>query len=268
MYCVWSRHWTYRICLLYATNGYFRQERQQIHVRFTWATNGHISHCNRKTNQKRENEKKDGIRWSGASHFTGNKSRLFFSFRYSNRGGSRVNLASNEGGNLYRLHTTPSGVKNAPFRHDTENALRSWNFISFGMWMTLSLCRRNFPRAPNSLINQSNRNRKKLLARTRKCVGLFCFILPFWIDRMASGGGHGHGPSYLELCRLNRGNIMGANERQPRVLNALKLIRRQHRNEIPARAIESKTKEYVTSAFAFDQNIDSAMRCIDAKTEK
>lgn len=61
---------------------------------------------------------------------------------------------------------------------------------------------------------------------------------------------------------------MGANERQPRVLNALKLIRRQHRNEIPARAIESKTKEYVTSAFAFDQNIDSAMRCIDAKTEK
>lgn len=31
---------------------------------------------------------------------------------------------------------------------------------------------------------------------------------------------------------------------------------------------KSKTKDYVTSPFAFDQNIDSAIRCIHAKIEK
>lgn len=48
-------------------------------------------------------------------------------------------------------------------------------FISFGMWMS-AVCRRNFPQAPNSLINQSKRNEKKrwhFLEQTRKCVGLF-----------------------------------------------------------------------------------------------
>lgn len=112
----------------------------------------------------------------------------FFTFRDSIRTGvDGVQPEVNEGGNLYRLRTTPCASR--MHRFDT----RRGNEISFRGACAGSLCRRNFPvcPAPNSLINQLKRTRKGTRyspARTRKCVGLFSFF-PFEIDRMASGGG-------------------------------------------------------------------------------
>lgn len=187
-----------------ATNGYFWNGRQQIHIRFTWATNGNISHCNRnKTKTGRRERRKNSKRISigmardrhNASHFTGNKNRFFFrsSFRLaknSNRWGLTCVRRAKWGRQFVLPTHNTACVERECIVFDTTREMRHEIFISFGMWMS-AVCRRNSPRAPNSLINQSKRKRKKAVAfsRTNTQVRGSFFAAAFGIDRMASGGG-------------------------------------------------------------------------------
>lgn len=106
----------------------FGMERQQIHVRFTWASNGNISHCNRKTKEKQENRIKNTsrIRWNGASHFTGNKNRFFFLSPSLSESRGLNGIFGVERGRQFVSPTQQRSLcqENAPFRHATENALR------------------------------------------------------------------------------------------------------------------------------------------------